>query len=134
MTGFVDIKAASTNFLQLYLKFVYYFRTVSEHFVIPHAIHLLLTRMNPGGQEICYHSHLIGMGSKARGLNVMSGAAMAAKSPVQAATWSYGRVQAPLITAVPTVNIFIGKAMVGHEKNIIYWVPDCQPQSWHCTK
>lgn len=85
VSRFVCIKAALMNFLQLDLKFVYYFRTVSEHFVIPHAIPLLLSRMNPSKQEVCYHSHLIGVGSKTRWLNVMSGAAMAAKSYIQKA-------------------------------------------------
>lgn len=86
------------------------------------TIHLLLTRKNPDGQGVCHHSQLIGVESKTRGLNVMPRAVMAAKSCAQTATWPYGGVQAPLSTAVPIVKLSIVKAVMGHGKNIMYWV------------
>lgn len=52
----------------------------------------------------------------------MPSAKTAAKRHVQTATWSYGWVWAPLITAVSIVNISIVEAMIGHEKDIIYRV------------
>lgn len=53
-------------------------------------IYLLLTKMNSGGQEVCNHSHLIGMEANTNWLNVMPRAVMAAKSHIQTGTWSYG--------------------------------------------
>lgn len=52
-TRIARIKASLTNFLQYYLKFVYYFTTVSKHFHMYFIIHLLLTRTNRGDQEVC---------------------------------------------------------------------------------
>lgn len=74
------------------------------------------------GRGACHHSQLIDVESKTRWSNAMLSAIMAAKSHIQTAAWPYSRVQAPLITVVPTGNFSIAKAVTRHERNIVCWV------------
>lgn len=74
------------------------------------------------GRGVCHHSQLIDVESKTRWSNATPSAIMAAKSHIQTAAWPYGRVQAPLITVVPTGNFSIANAVTRHEKNIVRWV------------
>lgn len=87
LTRIVHIKSALTNFLQQYLKFVYYF-TFSEHFHVHFFIHLLLTRMNGGGQEVCEHFHLIGMESQNQTVKCLSSAVLSAGCHIPTVTRS----------------------------------------------